>query len=141
MAFDPDPWARDATRQMAEANGVSSVELWGYCTPQWLGANLLPGSVVFSDCEGFERELFCSALLPALKSSTAIIELHEDVAPGVTESIRTAFSRTHDLAFVSARERSRPEVELSFLTTDEQERAINEVRGAGEWVLLTPKVD
>jgi hypothetical protein len=140
VAFDPDPWARDATREMARANGISSVEIRGYCTPRWLQENLLSGSVVFSDCEGFERELFCSATSPRLASSTAIIELHENMAPDITICIRRLFASTHDLALVSTGEKSVPAVDLSFLTAEEQQRALDELRQSGKWVLLTPKV-
>jgi hypothetical protein len=139
VAFDPDRWARRATREMAEANDVS-VTIRGCCTPRWLRTNLRPGSFVLSDCEGFERELFCSGPIPAMRTSAAIIELHENFVPGITESIRAAFASTHDLDFVTARERSMPEdIDLGFLAPEERRRAINEVRGNEQWVLLTPR--
>jgi hypothetical protein len=138
VAFDADRWARSATQEMAEANGVS-VTIHGCCTRRWLQANLLPRSIVFCDCEGFESELFCSAPIPAMRTCSAIIELHENIVPGITESIRAAFSNTHDLDLVTMRERLMPDGDIDFLTPDEQQRAINEVRSNEAWVLLTPK--
>jgi ribosomal protein L11 methylase PrmA len=139
VAFDPDPWAREATREMARVNDVTSVDVQEFCTPRWLEGNLLPGALVFSDCEGFERELFCSTPIRALRHSTAIIELHENLAPEITASMRAMFSRTHDFAFVSMSARSFPGADLDFLTSEQQQRAINEVTSSGEWLLLTPK--
>jgi hypothetical protein len=95
--------------------------------------------LVFSDCEGFEQELFCSKQIPALTACTAIIELHENAVPGITESIRANFANTHYLALTSTCERRVPPVDLDFLTDEERQLAINEVRGPGQWVLLTPK--
>jgi hypothetical protein len=139
-AFDPDPWARKATREMARVNRVPSIDVRRYCTPCWLQANLRPGSLVFSDCEGFEKDLFCSTPIPALQAAIAIIELHEESVPGITESVRAAFSDTHELEFATTSEKPSPDVDLSFLSPADRQRAIDEVRDIGQqWVLLRPK--
>jgi 16S RNA G1207 methylase RsmC len=58
VAFDIDPWARRATREVAAANGVKTLDVRGFATPGWFDRKLLTNALVFSDCEGFERELF-----------------------------------------------------------------------------------
>jgi hypothetical protein len=139
VAFDTDWWARKATREMARANGVASVEVRGFCDPTWLDEHLRPGALILSDCEGYERTLLCGATTPALDSATILVELHEVYAPGVTVAIRDRFAATHDARSVANADRSAPPVDLNFLTPEEVAAAHSENRAEQEWLLLTPR--
>lgn len=141
VAFDTDPWARAAVRQMAAANGTPRVEVRGFCGPEWLDAGLRGGALVISDCEGYERDLFTASRAPALDTATLLIELHDDMAPGASQAIESRFRHTHQLRRVRSHSDSAPAAPSAgtSLTPEELNRLAHEVRPPQEWVLLTPK--
>jgi precorrin-6B methylase 2 len=144
IAFDIDPWARRATREVARANGISTLEVRAFASPAWFDRHLQPGALVISDCEGFERELFPPITTPAADSATFVIEVHEAMAPGVTERLLARFGATHDVVRVptQAEPTVPPELRAVLRTfTDEEVRVLtDELRwGAQEWLIATPK--
>ena len=142
IAFDTDPWARKATREMSIANGVE-VEVGSFCSPEWLQSHLPENSFIFSDCEGYEAVLFGSGKVPNLKSATMLIEIHEELSPGVTELLGQQFARSHEITMVSSRPNQADAVpELELLSEAEREMATNEYRPAGQaWMFLSKKVE
>jgi hypothetical protein len=140
VAFDTDPWARDATLEMVRANGTDRVEVRGFCSPDWFDRNLRDGALIISDCEGFERDLFPAVRSRALESATLLIELHEAFAPGASKAIAARFAETHQTRAVQARpETMQPELPGSSLTAEDVAKVSQEVRGPQEWLLLTPR--
>jgi hypothetical protein len=140
IAFDTDWWARVATAEMAAANGAHNVHIAGYCSPQSLDRRLAPGSFILADCEGYEGDLFRHATAPALDTATLLIEIHDNLVPGVGAAVRDRFVRTHSVAAVSSARRAAPPIDLGFLTPAEAEAAIREIRDPQEWLLFTPHV-
>jgi hypothetical protein len=140
VAFDTDPWARKATREMSLANDVS-VQVLGYCSPNWLRDNLLKNAFIISDCEGYEAKLFGSEEISNLASATMLIEIHEQFSPGVTRQIHGKFSTTHTIQTISAQsEGFTLPPELASLTEAERTMAVSEYRtGHQSWVFLLPK--
>jgi hypothetical protein len=138
VAFDTDRWARAATREMARANSTPNVSTAGFCSPRWLDRHLPPGSFILTDCEGYEAELFTRTSASALDSATLLIEIHDNLVPGVGQAVRDRFARTHTIACVTAGEREPLPVDLSFLAPTEAETAAREIRGPQEWLLLSP---
>jgi len=141
LAFDTDPWARKATREMGAANGVS-VEVRAFCNPDWLRNHLPEGAFIFSDCEGYEATLFGSSEAPNLQSATMLIEIHEELSPGVTELLCKKFARSHEAMIIPARA-NQPDTmpELASLTEAEREMAMNEYRPGNQcWLFLSRKV-
>jgi len=140
VAFDTDRWARQAIAETASANGVARISVQRFCGPSWLETNLREDVLIVSDCEGYERELFCTTEIPALKSATMIVELHEDTSPGVSSELLARFARTHTVSQVSSRpDTPTPRVTVRSLTPDEIRRASTEVRPPQTWVLLLPR--
>jgi hypothetical protein len=139
VAFDPDPWARKATREMSDANATPLVTIESFCSTTWLDRRLTPHSLIVSDCEGFEGELFPSATTPALDSSTLIVEIHDNLIPGVGRAVRDRFARTHGVECVTNLDHVDPGVDLSFLTPELAAAAAREIRGPQEWLLFTPR--
>jgi hypothetical protein len=140
VAVDPDRWARRATREMAAWNGVRLERLMRRLTPGRLAALLPESALVVSDCEGYERALFCSLVIPALRSATMVIEIHEAQSPGVGAAITTRFRATHDVERIpSDPELPAAPVDLSFLDADGQRLAVNELRHPQEWLVLHPR--
>ena len=142
VAFDTDPWARRATRQMARANGVDGkVRIEGFCNPERLASLLNRPTLVISDCEGYEHVLFGRTPIPSLESSTLIIELHEELSPGVSAAITRVLERSHTIEYtstLSAPERAVPPG-LGFLQPDDVQRAIHEARPPQVWLLAHPR--
>lgn len=144
IAFDTDPWARRATREVAIANGVSTLQIAGFADAAWFDRHLQPGALVVSDCEGFERELFPPIVTTAADSSVFAIELHETLAPGVTERLMARFAPTHDLLPIRARASTSVPAhlrdQLDGFTDAELEILANEVRADQQgWLIATPK--
>jgi hypothetical protein len=140
IAFDTDPWARKATREMIVANDVQ-VEVQGFCSPDWLQGHLPDGSFIFSDCEGYEAALFGSGEVRNLQSATMLIEIHEELCPGVTELLRGKFARSHQITIIPARaDRLETVPELAQLSEIEREMAVNEYRPVDQaWMFLSRK--
>jgi hypothetical protein len=138
IAFDTDPWARKATREMSAANGVH-VQVMGFCDPSWMRSHLQRNALIFSDCEGYEAHLFGSSI-PNTSSATMLIELHEQFSPGVTQAIQEKYSASHKISIIPS-EIGRVEMlpELAFLGKDEQKMAVTEHRTVTQaWMLLEP---
>jgi hypothetical protein len=138
IAFDTDRWARAATREMVLVNRTPDVVPMGFCSPKWLDRNLRPNSFILTDCEGYEGELFSQASTRALDSAVLLIELHDNLIPGVGVTVRKRFERTHTITAVRSGEVSRAEHELSFLSAKEADQAVREYRGQQEWLLVSP---
>jgi hypothetical protein len=140
VAFDTDPWARRALREMIAENGVTNVNILKACDRGWLAANLRPGALILSDCEGYEGELFGSVTIPELVSATLVIETHETLAPGTIARLRTAIGATHDLEEILSDSSDRAvAVDLSFLDDRRRALATHEVRSEQLYLVGTPR--
>jgi hypothetical protein len=140
IAFDPDWWARRAVVEMAATNGVKNITIRGFCTAAWLREHLPEGTLILSDCEGYERQLFCSEPVPALSTATMIIELHEETPGELMSQLRERFERTHVIEHrISRTTTPRPELQVPSLTDEEFERVRQEVRGEQSWAYLRPR--
>lgn len=102
-AYDIDEAAARMTRDMARLNGVSD-RLIVHGGASWKDLDLCTGkrSLVVSDCEGYERLLFCGQNISSLSTSDLIIELHPAVWDDVTDFLLTLFSQTHDCTLVTS---------------------------------------
>lgn len=139
-AIDPDRWARAATRQMAAVNATPQVRTIRRMTPERLAVMLPEDALVVSDCEGYERALFCGRRIPALRSATMVIEIHDAISPGVGKAIAYRFSATHDVQQIASdASPPTPGVDLAFLDADQTRLAVNELRQPQEWLVLRPR--
>lgn len=140
VAFDTDPWARKALREMVAANGVKNVAIRGYCDPNWLIRHLEPGALILSDCEGYEGALFCGAPIAGLGSATMIIETHEVFVPGTNARLRSVLGPAHRIEEIAATTARRPSpVDLGFLDARQRDLATQEVRPAQVFFACTPR--
>lgn len=138
VAFDPDPWARRATRDLARLNGVS-IATHALCSRAWL-EHMTPGALVVMDCEGYEADLLRAPVPAGLSQSVLVIELHEHLRPGSDRDIQNALSSTHVIERVPSRaDAPAPPVDLSFL--DEKSRALAclEIRTPQTWLVCRPR--
>ncbi|MBZ0142410.1 MAG: hypothetical protein K8F56_02440 [Rhodocyclaceae bacterium] len=140
LAFDTDPWARRLIRVAARENGLASVRACGYLTPSTLRARLRPPAFIFSDCEGFEAQLFPAIDPGELATSWLLIELHETAAPGVERMLIAHFAPTHEVEVVDRAERVPEERLVERLGAADAELAVKEFRGDQRWLLARPRI-
>jgi len=143
IAFDVDPWSITQTRLTATLNDCNNLIVSSFCSPEWL-VNNSTDSLIISDCEGFESNLFTDITAAGLKTATLIIETHEHLVPGQVSELCRCFSETHHLSVIAAVPRSVPSwdklgIEPSALTDVEIDMALNEMRPAGQkWIYMRP---
>ena len=102
LAFDTDPKAQVACKELAAKNGVSNrVEVSGLFTPSNFADYDQSSTLVFCDIEGAELELLDPEIAPALKSMDIIVESHECLRAGITDALITRFSVTHDIQLIT----------------------------------------
>ena len=104
IAYDISSKARELCAAMAAANGVADrVEVAAACDPaEILRLDFSQGGLVFCDCEGYETQLFSPAIAAHLSQADVLIELHDFIDPTATQSIREAFSQTHEVRLISS---------------------------------------
>lgn len=127
VASDTDPAARKFCDVNANNNGVgAAVETRPGLRHAEL-SDIIDGAtstVVICDCEGCELELLDPDLVPGIRTSFMLIELHDFVDPSISAQIYARFTPTHNIEVVDAVPRSAdayPDVPPQFFqwATDE----------------------
>ena len=142
VAFDVDPAARALCAAMAELNGVADrVDVRAECTHELLNGLAAAGLAIFLDCEGCELVLLRPDLVPALRRTPIIVELHDFVDASISQTIAERFAPTHDVRIVQGTARDPATVpELAGLDTTTAAALLSEFRpGAMRWGVLTPR--
>ena len=146
-AFDIDPAGIRLCREMAELNEVTDrVITASACDAQSLMSLVSAGrTLIVSDCEGFEGDLFTSEIVPALARHDLLIECHDFLRPGITTELRQRFEGSHAVvAVTSIPDHRKPGLyssdKLSPFTSDERLRLLAEHRpGEMVWLYMTPR--
>jgi len=101
LAFDTDPNAQRTCRALAERNGVSDrVEIAGQFGTADFADYKDEAALIFCDIEGAELDLLDPVMAPELSSLDIIVESHECIRPGVTETLISRFTGSHDIELV-----------------------------------------
>jgi hypothetical protein len=113
-AFDIDHTAQKLTENMSKLNTVDDrVIVKGQCTSEWLGKeNFSNRSLIISDCEGFEKDLFCLENISNLYNCDLIIELHPMFNSDIKNYLCSLFGPTHQLQIISSKDDARKIFEL-----------------------------
>jgi hypothetical protein len=141
-AYDIDAAARARCAQLAALNDATDrVVIEGECTPQTLNDHPESGVALLSDCEGYERILLDPVIAPRLASWRILVELHEFLDPGITETLRDRFAQTHDVEVIEGVERDGTAYEeLASVEPAARRALLSENRpGAMRWMALTPR--
>lgn len=101
MAYDLDPNARRVCAALAETNGVADrVQVGELFRPAdfaaWAGQRVL----VLCDIEGAEKDLLDPTVAPALAGMDLIVESHEALLRGITQTLVDRFAPTHEITVV-----------------------------------------
>jgi hypothetical protein len=143
-AFDIDARARELCATMAQTNNVAGqVVIEGECRHERLQA-LTRGArtLIVCDCEGYEFQLLQPELVPGLRTSDLLVELHDMIDPRITPTITARFAATHDITLVDSMERdpsAYPALKDFNLLT--RRVAVSEFRdGQMQWAFMQPKL-
>jgi hypothetical protein len=101
VAYDIDEKAQEICRNSAAANGVEGpFEVRGLCQPGDLRALVQTASapLLVVDCEGYETTLLEAA--EPLAHCDIIVECHDFTDRTLTETLRTRFAATHEVALI-----------------------------------------
>ncbi len=137
VGFDTDRWARRATQALIDANDVKNVEVLSMCNANWINQHVKAGTLIFSDCEGYEGTLFDPEECPILKKCDMLIELHERNFPNIESIIIGRFEKTHDYRIVTFCDHD-PILydKLSDIQEDMRHLVISEGRGGPQNVIF-----
>ena len=141
-AFEADPDSRKVLSQIAHANGVASrLTIREFCIPPLLQEELGTGgrALVVCDVEGGEQELLDPKVIPALADTDILVELHDFIIPGISDTIRERFARTHRILDIPAQPRQLRDWPPSLSLPQAYRRtALSEYRPGGmRWFWMT----
>jgi hypothetical protein len=101
-AYDINPAAQEACRQLAEKNDVSErIEIGALFGTENFAQFANEKTLVMCDIEGAEQELLDPALAPELAGMDIIVESHECIIKGLTQTLLDRFSSSHDITMIS----------------------------------------
>lgn len=129
--FDLDAEAREKCKALADLNGVSKrIHLEGRCSSAILNSLAGVGTSIICDCEGGELELLDPQMVPSLRNADILVELHDRLFPGTTETISQRFAPTHKIHLIHSCTRNHRQYPvIAGLNKSEQRLAVDELRG------------
>jgi hypothetical protein len=100
-AYDINPAAQDACRELAQKNDVSErIEIGALFGPEDFAQFADEKTLVMCDIEGAEQELLDPQLAPDLAGMDIIVESHECIIKGLTQTLIGRFSVTHKITLI-----------------------------------------
>lgn len=141
--FDVESHWRRICSEVAVLNGVAErIRLGQRLDARALSELPLAGALVLIDCDGCEAELFDPHAREALREATVIVETHDHVVAGITDTLLSRFAATHSAQVIGAEPRwisEFPQVgSLPETTYVDRELGITEFRPYQSWLVLTP---
>lgn len=143
-AYEGDLRGQSLIRQLGAENGViDRLVVGGFCTPTEIANRLdtITTPLVVMDVEGAERDLLDPSSCPSVKKASILVEVHEYLQPGVTNTLLEWYITSHDIQrvpTVSSGGISLPSV--PGLTRKQVSLLADEMRPSRmEWFWMTPK--
>ena len=137
VAFEAQAKCHPRIRELARRNGVDGrVECRGLCRAEDLRDALSKNapSLVICDIEGAEFDLLMPVEIPSLRGADLLVEVHEDLRPGVGDEMIRRFQATHDLELICSQPRTLADIPAGIELSDELARAAMEESRGGEMV-------
>jgi len=109
--------------------GLSGVEkqitMHALCTPELLQQTLSKASpsLVVCDIDGGEYDLLDPNVVPALRNSDILVEIHDFEHTGAPDQLRTRFEDSHDVELIPGRERTLADWPLKLNFSPEEKLA------------------
>lgn len=105
IAYDTDPRARDLCKRIAILNNVAkSISIKGTLTAEELGTIDITSkkTLIISDCEGYEKQLFTTNNIQHLKNCDVLIETHDLFDLSISPYLINLFKQTHQSPIIIA---------------------------------------
>jgi hypothetical protein len=143
IGFDALPVCRTLTRRVAHLNGMlDRVEVHGFCTAERLQRALQKGRhpAVVCDCDSGEMQVMDPVAAPMLRQSIILLEVHDDIQPGISQEMRRRFAQTHQITEIPQQLRHSTDVPAPYgVSAADALRIADERRPTGNfWLFLTP---
>src|SRR5258705_5430635 len=107
FAFDIDERARTLCTLLAMENNVADrISVQGECDHEKLHELIQGRTLIVCDCEGCELGLLDPVLVPNLRRSDLLVELHDMVDARISETIVSRFTGTHEVTLIDSVERN-----------------------------------
>lgn len=142
LAFDCNKKAQERCKSLARINNVAQTVTVKGCFDINL---LLPFNnavkrLFIIDCEGCEDEIFTEELIPIIKNTDFIIELHYQKHPQILSKLEAIFSATHEISLITAlsdheRVMNYSFAELTNLSYKQKYFILNEREGFMQWFI------
>jgi 2-polyprenyl-3-methyl-5-hydroxy-6-metoxy-1,4-benzoquinol methylase len=101
LAFDLNPKAQEVCTALAQKNGVSDrIKVGALFKPEDFQAYANQKVLVLCDIEGAESDLLNLEAAPTLKGMDLIVESHECLIPGITQTLIDRFNDTHQITLI-----------------------------------------
>lgn len=147
FAYDIDADARGLTAKMAALNNVSDrVKVESDCNVQTLKTFSFKGkSLIISDSEGYEKQLFTKECLSNLSKTDLLIETHDFMDITISTGLEELFAHSHDLKIIQSigdviKAKTYQYPELKGLDIKTRYRIFEEGRNfTDEWLYLKAK--
>jgi hypothetical protein len=149
FAYDIDQNAKALCEEMAELNQVRQRIVTGtFCDADTLKSIPFSGrGLIISDCEGYEKSLFTTEIIPFLAHHDLLIEIHDLVDIEISSLIGQRFKNTHVITAVSSidditKAHTYSYEELREYDLSTRKILLAEDRAAiQEWFYMTPRMD
>ncbi len=144
FAYDLNKDALVACKKMATINKVGEqIEFGEFCSSETLANFKFKGkSLVISDCEGYEIDLFTPESVANLTNCDVLIELHDLYNEKISPSIEAVFKNTHHITKVYSEStfKKMKNFKVSESLTDVDINSFMlERNGIMAWAIITPK--
>ena len=148
IAYEGNHNYHESIRYLAKANNVDSrLDLRGLCDEESLRdlASKLEKAFLIVDVEGYEKVLLNPDTVPALKTATILVEVHDGFVEGCTETILQRFNGSHSISSFTSRDRFASEypIESGLFKLPSMSSTVIKAIGDGRtmqngWLLLEP---
>lgn len=108
ICFDADASNQEQIKTLAKLNGVEGqMDVRGFCDDAALAAAIGDASdvLVICDIEGAEVEVLRPDAVLALKRVDLLVEMHDIIREGCSETLRSRFDGTHKIEVIPTRQR------------------------------------
>jgi hypothetical protein len=143
ICFEMYKPAHSLLHKLAEMNGtVDRMSFRGFCEIDSLKEALESARrpAVICDCEGGEEKLLDPSAVAKLKSAMILVELHDEYASGICDTIRRRFSASHDVQVIDGRDRRPEDLPIEVpLSKEEFHAATYERFTKAQWCFLVPR--
>lgn len=143
IMMDIDMTSLEIAKENSKENNVTNVEFSSQCNDRDYLESLLAEAenpFVIMDCETWEDYMLDPEAVPSLSKTTVIVEMHDCLRPGLTDSLIYKFNDSHDLEGITQGTKNlhiEPILELS--DTDKWIIANENRPNTMHWVYMVPK--